>query len=221
MIAALDLIDHRDRVVGVADNALALSVELELLACEDVFAGAFTVRLKVTGGADVSPVDVVVFSELIEGDLMRLDDGHRRLGEGGHVENGLGMLCVHKQTACAAYDHQTGVFAFQQIGEVFYRVGDDVDGLGCPCACRVYDRVKTAQILGGDIKNILGDGVLRCAFVFFSDKGGHVHAAVDGFLDDELACFSVCCYYCDFHDDILLIVLFVARVCSLDLALVI
>ena len=195
-------------VVGIADDAFALSVELELLAGEDVFAGAFAVSLKITRGADICPVDVVVFSERVEGDLVRLDDGHRRLGEGGHVKHGLGMRRVHKQTACAAYDHQTGVFAFQQIGEVLCCVGDDVDGLGRPCACRVYDRVKAVQILGGDRKNILGDGMLRRALVFFSDKGGHVHTALDGFLDDEFACFSVCCYYCDFHDDILLIRLF-------------
>ena len=52
MVAALDLINHSDSVVGVGNNAFAFIIESKLFACENILACSFAVSLKITGGTD-------------------------------------------------------------------------------------------------------------------------------------------------------------------------
>ena len=56
VLAALDLVDHGDGVVGVGDDGLVLAVERELLASELILARALAVSLEVGCRADVGPL---------------------------------------------------------------------------------------------------------------------------------------------------------------------
>ena len=57
--AFFNLVHHSNSVICIADNALALSVEGQLLSCENVLAAALTVSLKISGRADVCPFYVI------------------------------------------------------------------------------------------------------------------------------------------------------------------
>lgn len=59
VIAFFNLVNHSNSVICIADNALALRVECQLLACENVLAAAFAVSLKISCGADISPLYVI------------------------------------------------------------------------------------------------------------------------------------------------------------------
>ena len=66
-----------------------------------------------------------------------------------------------------------------------------------PGAECVHDRVKALEVVGGQVEQVLGDDVLGDGMVFAAHYRGDVEAAIDGFLDDELAGLAVCCDYCD------------------------
>ena len=48
VIAFFDLVNHSNSIICIANNTLALSVEGELLSCENVLAAALTVSLKIS-----------------------------------------------------------------------------------------------------------------------------------------------------------------------------
>ena len=59
-----DLIHHGDGVIGVADDALALAVQGQLLAAQDVFPGALTLCLEIPGRADIRPLNIRLFGRM-------------------------------------------------------------------------------------------------------------------------------------------------------------
>ena len=67
---------------------------------------------------------------------------------------------------------------------------------GGPGAEGVHDRVEALEVVGGQVEQILDDGVLGGGLVLAAHDGGDVEAAIDGFLDDELAGLAVCCNNC-------------------------
>lgn len=104
VVAALDLVHHGDGVVGVGDGGLTAAVERELLAAQDVGAGALALGLEVAGGADVGPLHVVALAQLGEGGRHGAGQGLEDLGEVGAVGDGGGVLGVHVEAARAAHD---------------------------------------------------------------------------------------------------------------------
>lgn len=66
VLAALNLVDHGDGVVGVGDDRLVPAVERELFTGEEILARALAVGLEVGGRADERPLDVIALPELCQ-----------------------------------------------------------------------------------------------------------------------------------------------------------
>lgn len=66
MIAFLDLIDHGDGIVRIADDALTFAVKRQFLSAEDVLAAAPAICLEISGRADICPLYILTVTKLGE-----------------------------------------------------------------------------------------------------------------------------------------------------------
>ena len=200
VVALLDFIDHANRIVGVADDALALAVQRELFAAEDVLARALAVSLEVTSWADVLPTDILALSEL--GELLDLRSGERLelLWEIRRVDDLHRMLGVHIERACAADDDEARLRAREDVAEMRKRRGVLRQELRLPRAERIDDSIEALEVVRRKVEDILDDELLRVRFVLPADKCRDIHPSTKR-LRDDLACdATICCYNCDFHD---------------------
>ena len=191
VVARLDLVDHGDGVVGVADDRLAGLFERQLLAAQEVGAGALALGLEVARGRDVGPLHVVAAAQLAEG--LGHGGGKRLEGvrEVRRVGNRHGVLGVHVQRARAAHDEQAHVRPSEAVAQVREGGRVLVEGLGRPGAEGVDDGIEAGEVGGLDVHDVLHDGLLGRGPVLAAHERGDVHAAPGGFLHDELACLAV------------------------------
>lgn len=115
MVAAHGLVDHGDGVVGVADGALAAVVHRELLAAQDVAAGAGAVGLEVSGRAEVGPAHVGALAQLVEGLGHGVCQRLVCIGEVGAVGEAGGVLGVGVEAAGTADYEQAGLSAARDV----------------------------------------------------------------------------------------------------------
>ena len=119
MAAVLDFIDHRDGIIRIADDALALAVQRELLTSEDVLARALAVRLEIASRADVRPVHVVAFAELRERFAHRRRKRQELRREVRRILDLRRMRAVEIERACAADNQEAGLGACEECVLLF------------------------------------------------------------------------------------------------------
>lgn len=125
--------------------------------------------------------------------------GNERLGEVGAVHDALGVLGVDEQGARAAHDQKAHVGSGERVAQVLARGHVPAERLGRPGAEGVNHDIEAGQVLGGEVHDVLLDGLLGRGLVLAAHESGHVVSALHGLLHDELAGLAVCRHHCDLH----------------------
>ena len=123
--------------------------------------------------------------------------GTNASGEVGSVHDALGVLGVDEQGARAAHDQKAHVGSGERVAQVLARGHVPAERLGRPGAEGVDHGVEARQVLGGEVHDVLLDGLLGRGLVLAAHESGHVVSALHGLLHDELAGLAVCCDDCD------------------------
>lgn len=138
VIARLDLVDHGDGIVGIADDRFTSIGQGQLFASQDVRPGTLALCPKVSGGANVGPFDVAAFAKLAQclghGGCERL----KGVGEVRSVGDGQGVLGADIERTCIAYDEQANIGAGEAVAEILvlgFVQGAGI-GFGIPVAQR-------------------------------------------------------------------------------------
>lgn len=118
MITFLDLINHGNGIVRIADDALSLAVKRQLLTAEDVPAAAFAVSLEVSGRTDIGSLHILSLTKLGEGLRHGRCQRLERIREIGTVRKLCAMLGIDIKAARAANNEKTGIRAGKDVAKV-------------------------------------------------------------------------------------------------------
>lgn len=146
VIARLDLVDHGDGIVGIADDRFTSIGQGQLFASQDVRPGTLVLCPEVSGGANVGPFDVAAFAKLAQclghGGCERL----KGVGEVRSVGDGQGVLGADIERTCTAYDEQANNGAGEAVAEMRERGGVLVESLGRPSDKGIDDGVEAREV---------------------------------------------------------------------------
>ena len=161
VIARLDLVDHGDGIVGIADDRFTSIGQGQLFASQDVRPGALAQCPEVSGGANVGPFDVAAFAKLAQclghGGCERL----KGVGEVRSVGDGQGVLGADIERTCTAYDEQANIGAEEAVAEIL--VLGFVQGAGIGFGIPVAQRFGAGDKEG--FLRYLWNGAWVCALV--------------------------------------------------------
>ena len=146
-MAATDCeVHHRDGIVRIAEDALALRVHRKLLASQRVLSRADAVCAEIGGGADIRPIDIRPGAQFAK----RLR--HRRckwlvaIGEVRRVGKAGRVALVKVEASRAADDQQARLRPREDVAEVRESGGVLGKGLRHPCAEGVDNHVEACKV---------------------------------------------------------------------------
>ena len=199
MISALNLIHHRDRVVGVGDFRLSVLIHREILAREFIGSRAGTVREENRSRADIGPADIVSRTKVAKRLFHRLGERTDRLREVFPIRESFRAFRVRVEGTGTADEEQTGVRAGEDIREVLSRGLVEREGFRRESSEPAHYGIKPGEVLSRQIENVLTDVSLRLRIVLFvTPESGYVETAGKGFRDNFAGSFAVRGDNCDF-----------------------
>ena len=104
MIAFFDLINHSDGIVRIADDAFAAAVQRQFFSGKDIFSGAFTISLEISGRADERPLYIISFTQFRQFLALRLCQRQEHGRKVRPVTDNRRMFRIYIQAACSADD---------------------------------------------------------------------------------------------------------------------
>ena len=119
MVPVFCFIYHSNRIVGIADNTFSPGIESQLFTAKDIFAGAFTVCLKVPGRTDVCPSDIFTLAKFAEGLCHSGSQRFEYVREIRPVRNAHSMFRIHIQASRSADNEQPGICTGENVAQMF------------------------------------------------------------------------------------------------------
>ena len=145
--------------------------------------------------------------------LMREEDvalccrkGLEYIGEVRTVHYLKSMLWVDIKATCTAYNKKSGICTGQNVTKMLQGSRMLWENLRRPCSECVNNNIVAAEILRSKVEQILDNSLFSSGSVISLYKSRNIKTSSQCFLYDELTCFSVCTYNCDFHNDYLRII---------------
>ena len=147
MAATSREVHHRDGVIRIAENTLALCVHCKLLARQRVLSRANAVCAEIGGGADIRPIDITSCAQFAKRLRHRRCERLVAVGEVRGVGKAGRVALVKIEASRAAYDQQTSFRSCEDIAEVCQSRGVLAKGIWRLSTEGINNHVESSQIV--------------------------------------------------------------------------